>query len=144
MVVLGSSLTQVPGFITAMIVVFAVIVTGYFTVRTESAKAATQRVGDAKDETDHWRNSFLAEKARAESLNEQIDQHRAAKHQALTELAAERLKTDLSGLMKQMGDAFTSVNRRLDSSLEIQEAQTEALHAITRRLESLDRKEHGA
>ncbi len=128
-------------------------VVGYFSSKSEAAKNAKERVGDAKDETKHWRDSFQAEHMLTTALTKQVEELREEKHTALTDLAAERLRRDLTPLMtlctdsfKQMTDQFDQMSRRIDgveerlnsrmeAFLEVTQAQTVTLAAISHQLE---------
>ncbi len=128
-------------------------VVGYFQSKSEAAKSAKERVSDAKDQTSHWRDSFQAENTRANELSKQIEELREERHKALSDLAAERLRRDLTPLMtlctesfKQMTDQFDQMTRRIDgvedrlnsrmeAFLEVTQAQTVTLAAISHQLE---------
>jgi len=137
-IVYASLFTTFPGIIVAVTIIVSVVAAGYFASKNETAKQAA-------NQAEHWREAFESENIRAGALTEQLIDQREEKHRLATELATERHKTDLTGLMKLMQDSFDRTNKRIDaiekrmsegfdSFIAAQQAQTEALQAITKEL----------
>lgn len=107
---------------------------GYFAVRGK----ATDRAEEIGRE---WRENYLAEKARAESLADQVVEQRDLKHAAKAEAEAFRKLTDLSSVHSQIGELRVEMSGRFDAFAESLHAfeltqlkQTEALQAIVNNL----------
>lgn len=138
---LAFSLSSGAGLVVAFVALVTVGAAGFYSIKNESTKSARERIGDAKDETSHWRQSFQAENQRANALADELRETRDAKHTLKAERDAMALRTDLSGLMRQLTDQHratqdrvdkleTRMNTRLDSFVAALDAVTTTLKVI--------------
>lgn len=107
---------------------------GYFAVRGKAVERAEQTSRD-------FRENYLAEKERAESLSAQVLEQRELKHAAKSEAEAFKKLTDLSSVHSQIAELRLEMSGRFDAfaaSLhafeDTQKLQTEALQAIVAKL----------
>lgn len=123
-------------------------VAGFFAWKGKQAKSADDRASTAEQTGRDFRDYYLAEHERVESLERELGEQREAKHAALTEVARLNMATDLTAVTKQIADVAKSIAEFRSESSEhfaafrgalteftkTQETQTAALEAIVARL----------
>lgn len=91
---------------TAVVATLVIAVAGYFASRYKLTELAQEQTKGAQDAASQWRDNYLAERQRADDFEHRYQEQRALKHEALANLAAEKLKTDqtivIKGLEAQM------------------------------------------
>ncbi len=85
------------GSVLTVIAIIAGVTVGYF----------KWREGDPSE----WRENYMAEVTRREDLERQALEQRELKHEAITELAALRARTDLGPLMLAVADIQKGLQR---------------------------------
>jgi uncharacterized protein YlxW (UPF0749 family) len=99
--------------------VFIILGTAWFTIRTNAVK--------------FWREERDAEKARADRAEKEAKEQRELKHSALSELAAERMKTDITPVLAELASQ-KSADAAMFGALE---ALTESVKVNTATLKGL-------
>jgi hypothetical protein len=114
---------------------------GYFAWRGKQAATATDRAETAEQTGRDFRDYYLAERERTESLEKQLLEQREAKHEALTEIGRLKMATDLTNVLKAIADLraeiashFEAFGSALTEFSRTQETQIAALEAIVARL----------
>jgi hypothetical protein len=77
-----------------------------------------------------WKQAYDEQKARADELEEQFREQRRLKHDARNELAAQRLKTDLTTLVTPIQEIMVALERMSQT----QERQTHLLDVLAERI----------
>lgn len=108
----GSPLVLVGGII-------IILGTAWFTIRTNAVK--------------FWREERDAEKARADRAEQEAKEQRELKHTALTELASERMKTDITPVLAELASG-KNADLAIVAALE---ALTDSVKVNTSTLEGL-------
>lgn len=99
--------------------VFIILGTAWFTIRTNAVK--------------FWREERDAEKARADRCEVEAKEQRELKHAALSELAAERMKTDITPVLAELAS-----QKQADAAIVVAlEALTESLKVNTETLQGI-------
>jgi hypothetical protein len=99
--------------------VFIILGTAWFTIRTNAVK--------------FWREERDAESARATRAEAEAKEQRELKHAALTELAAERMKTDITPVLAEL-----AAQKSADAAIVIAlEALTENISELTSHVVSI-------
>lgn len=102
-----------------------IVVAGLFTIRSSIAST--------------WKENYEAETERRKLAEQEADEQRASKHEALNELAAAKLRTDITGLMKFARELRDETNRErteLEQRLRAEHAEIiKVLEDIRRAME---------
>lgn len=132
---------------TAVVGIMLVVFGGYFAWKSKALDSAQGNASEANTSAQRWRQEYEAlrdllkdkELQYTDALREEhtrYDEQRALKHAALTENAALRMATDLSGVMK----ALTDMAVNLIAFSEAQQSQTRVLEQIEKRLAAMNGK----
>ncbi len=104
------------GNLISLVLVIGVIAGAYYQIRGGRNK-------EIEASSDFWREQVEPLKDVIEEQREQLklvaaerDEQRTAKHEAMTLLAAEKLKTDLTGIIKQLANSHAEVLARVDAA----------------------------
>lgn len=132
-----------PGTVIAAVVV---IIGGWFAFKGKQAQNADRRAELAREDADSFRDNYNAERERADSLAKQLLEQRELKHDALEEIARLTMLTDMTNVLKAIGDLRAEIAQRfaefasaLDSFSSSQQAQTEVLQQIAANLTALNK-----
>lgn len=75
---------------------------GYFAMKYKLTELAQEQTKAANEAASTWRDNYLAERQRADDMEKRYQEQRALKHEALTALATEKLKTDQTAVLKAL------------------------------------------
>lgn len=130
---------------TAVIAVMMLGFAGWYATKNKALESS-------QSQSDHWRDDYLAEREARKDAEERFvallaeseeryARQRELKHQALNEVSALKMATDLTQVMRlitDMNERLQTTEARLLARFEafakVQEAQTHALEAIAARL----------
>ena len=102
------------GNLISLVLVIGVIAGAYYQIRGGRNK-------EIEASSDFWREQVQPLKDVIDTQNEQLakaavalDEQRVAKHEAVALLAAEKLKTDLTGVIKQLAESHAAIVARVE------------------------------
>jgi len=130
---------------TALVGVMLLAFAAYFAWKNKALESAQGSAVSANTSAERWREDYLGlrevledkETQHAAALadaNARYEEQRALKHAALTENAALKMATDLSGVMQALTDMAT----RFASFSDVQQSQTRVLEQIEKRLAAMN------
>jgi hypothetical protein len=126
---------------TAVVATLVIAVAGYFASRYKLTELAQEQTKGAQEAASEWRDNYLAERQRADDFEKRYQEQRALKHEALANLAAEKLKTDqtvvIRALETQMRALRTFHDDFVQRETEAAEIRTTVLATEERIVEQL-------
>lgn len=101
------------GNILSVVILGALGAAGFYRLRGIKNEALEGAVDFWRDEAGRLTETLDEARTRNAELEKGRDDQRAAKHEAMNALAAERMKTDLTIVIKQLADSHAEVVRRV-------------------------------
>lgn len=103
---------------TAIVATLVLSVAGYFASRYKLTEIAQDQTKAANEAADTWRENYIAERQRGDDFEKRFQEQRALKHEALGNLAAEKLKTDQTAVLRALDAQMSALRTFHDDFLQ--------------------------